>query len=126
MANTWNVAFGEYLRPLIQSTYIGLILSNGNEVNGGNYSRIKCDNWVLSEDTDYIYLTNQYAISFPIATTDWATESTYPITHVGLFGTLSDNSLLGKYTLSVNRYCYAGDQIIIPIGSHKIYFNKNL
>jgi hypothetical protein len=126
MANTWNVAFGEYLRPLIQSTYIGLILSNDTEVNGGNYSRIKCDNWVVSEDTDYIYLSNQYAISFPIATTDWATEATYAITKVGLFIDSTSNSLLGTYTLSVNRYCYSGDQIIIPIGSHKIYFNKNV
>jgi hypothetical protein len=126
MANTWYSAFGEFLRPTLQNIYIGLILSNGVEVSGGGYSRVQCNSLSVTEDSNYIYVQNNIIISFPVATTDWATASTYPITQVGLFGTLTGNSLLGTYTIGANRYCYTNDQIIIPINSHRIYFNKSV
>jgi hypothetical protein len=126
MANTWYIALGNYLKNTMQGVYIGLILSNGNEVSGGGYSRVQCNSLIVSEDATYINLTNSNAITFPVATADWATQTTNAITQIGLYDALTGGNLLGIYTLGFNKYCYNGDQVTIPVGSHKIYFTKSV
>lgn len=126
MANTWYKSLGNYLKNTMQGVYIGLILSNGVEVSGGNYARVQCNSLTVSEDVTYIDLTNSVAITFPVATADWATQTTYAITQIGLYDALTGGNLLGTYTLGFNKYCYEGDQVTIPVGSHKIYFTKSV
>jgi hypothetical protein len=126
MANTWYISLGNYLKTTLQGVYIGLILSNGVEVSGGSYARVQCNSLSVTEDSSYIYLTNSSAITYPIATADWATQNTYAITQIGLYDALTGGNLLGTYTLGFNKYCYNGDQVTIPVGSHKIYFTKSV
>ena len=104
---------------VLKGKYIALFLQSGKEVSGGGYVRQQLPAFTVSSDTTNIYLKNSAVITFPIATSDWATVSDM-ISKIKIYDSATGGNVLAEVDLPSPKPCYTGDQIIFPVDSFLI------
>ncbi len=120
MSTIITKAFVDLIKEKIESLYVGLIRQDGTECSDGGYARQQVSLTQTLEDDDYVYISNVYPITFPLATSDIATIDN-PVIKVALY---NGNDLVATIDLPQPTPYLTQDQFSIVINGLKIKIPK--
>jgi len=112
--------FADLIATSFQNLSVALVRQNGTECSGGGYERQKYGNVQVSEDSNYVYISNSNSIIFPFVDKDLA-PSNNPIAKISLY---NDANLIATIDLNRSKPYLAQDKIIIPPDGLKIKIPK--
>jgi len=120
MATNLTIGFVDTISSVFPTLSVALIRQDGTECSGGGYTRQTFGATKTSEDANYIYLSNNTNIVFPIATADIAPTNN-PVSKVSLY---NGTTLIATVDLAYPKPYLTQDEIIIPVDGLKIKIPK--
>ena len=117
---TYTYALINKIAEIFDNAYIGLIRTNGLEVNATEYTRVRFSPVSIVSATNTYMITNSSNLTFPVPLTSWGT-----IDKLNLYSSSASQEILATYDLPEPVEIQSHVLYVVSPETIQIFFTQN-